>query len=38
VREQINTAIGKTIASRIVQMRSLRPGRPQPTYRYSEII
>jgi MIP family channel proteins len=38
IREQITNAAGDAITARFTQIKSLQPGRPHPTYRYSEIV
>jgi MIP family channel proteins len=37
IREQISITAGKSVAANFTQIKSLQPGRPKPTYRYSEI-
>jgi glycerol uptake facilitator protein len=38
IRQQIAIAAGKEIAVQIDQLRSLRPGRPNPTHRYTRVV
>ncbi len=38
VRRHIASAAGKEIAVQVNQLRSLQPGRPNPTHRYSRVV